>query len=81
LNHHHEKETSTTTSNTPSQGINILALKRSASIAEPTQEQQAPVSIEKPEIDAAPEEEPVAHKAVDELDSASCSVSYLTSRE
>ena len=61
----------------PSKGLNILALKRSASQAEPTQEQQAPISIEKPEIDVAPEEEPVIHKPVDELDSASCSVPTL----
>ncbi|MBW4546949.1 MAG: hypothetical protein KME25_21270 [Symplocastrum torsivum CPER-KK1] len=61
----------------PAKGLNILALKRSASIAEPTQEQQAPVSIEKLEIEAAPPPEPVAHKPVDELAPASSSVSTL----
>jgi hypothetical protein len=59
----------------PAKGLNILALKRSASIAEPSQEQQAPVSIEKLEIDAAPPPEPVAKKPVDELAPASSSVS------
>ncbi len=59
----------------PAKGLNILALKRSASQAEPSQEQAAAVSIEKPKIDAASEEEPVAHNPVDEPYPASCSVS------
>src|SRR4028119_2354442 len=58
----------------PAKGLNILALKRSVSIVEPSQEQPAAVSIEKPEIDVASGEEPVAHTPVDELAPASCSV-------
>ena len=59
----------------PTKGLNILALKRSASQVEPSQEQPAEVSIEKPEIDAATAPEPVAHNPVDEQAHASCSVS------
>jgi len=59
----------------PTKGLNILALKRSASQVEPSQEQPAEVSIEKPEIDAASAPEPLAHNPVDEPDHASRSVS------
>jgi hypothetical protein len=58
----------------PAKGLNIIALKRSASQAEPSQAQQAPVSIEKPEIEAASASEPVAQYPVDELSPASSSV-------
>jgi hypothetical protein len=59
----------------PATGLNIVALKRSASPVEPSQEQPTVVSIEKPEIDAATAPEPVAHNPVDDLAHASCSVS------
>jgi hypothetical protein len=59
----------------PAKGLNILALKRSASQVEPSQEQPTVASIEKPEIDAATAPEPVAHNPVDEPYHASCSVS------
>jgi hypothetical protein len=57
----------------PTKGLNILALKRSASQVEPSQEQPTTVAIEKPEIDAAsaPEPEPEAHNPVDELPASS----------
>ena len=58
----------------PAKGLNIIALKRSASQVEPSQDQQAPVSIEKPEIEAASASEPVAQYPVDELSPASSSV-------
>jgi hypothetical protein len=59
----------------PATGLNIIALKRSASPVEPSEEQPTVVSIEKPEIDAATAPEPVAHNPVDEQAHASCSVS------
>jgi hypothetical protein len=60
----------------PAKGLNILALKRSVSQVEPSQEQPTAVSIEKPEIDtAASAPESVAHNPVDDLAHASCSVS------
>ncbi|NEQ20154.1 MAG: hypothetical protein F6K28_13095 [Microcoleus sp. SIO2G3] len=58
----------------PTKGLNIIALKRSASQVEPTQEQPAAVSTEKPEINADSAPEPVVHNPVDELAPASCSV-------
>jgi len=58
----------------PTKGFNILALKRSASQVEPSQEQPTVVSIEKPEIDAASAHEPVAQNPVDEPYHAASSV-------
>jgi hypothetical protein len=59
----------------PTKGLNILALKRSASQVEPSQEQPTTVEIEKPEIDAVSTPEPEAHNPVDELAPASSSIS------
>ena len=58
----------------PTKGLNIIALKRSASPVEPSQEQPTAVSIEKPEIDAASAHEPVAQNPVDEPYHAASSV-------
>ncbi|MBW4548713.1 MAG: hypothetical protein KME25_30555 [Symplocastrum torsivum CPER-KK1] len=58
----------------PVKGLNIIALKRSASPVEPSQEQPTAVSIEKPEIEATSASEAVAPKPVDDLAPASSSV-------
>ncbi len=54
----------------PPNRLNILAVKRSAILVEPQEEQPTAVSMEKPVLDAASAPEPMAQPPVDEPDLA-----------